>query len=282
MRKLGAVLAAAALAGCVASSSSGEERFPTSEDFPPGAMQRIDLIAGGGHDWTLSALRADRVGAEWRIVIVTGTPSWSEYWAPTLASAPEGLALIVADRPGFAQSEPQNAVTDIRAQAEALATLIESTPPEQRVVLIGQSYGAAVAATLAEMRADRVEALVLMSPFMGDRGPTARRLLGLGAVAEPLLPRDLRNALAEIRNQPAQLAEAKAVMDRLEIPIVVLHGDDDDFAPLAAAESLAEEIGAELMVVPAGDHFLNACCVDAVLAAASRAIDRAEARRAPD
>ena len=35
--------------------------------------------------------------------IVTGTPSWSEYWAPTLAGAPENWEVIVADRPGFQQ-----------------------------------------------------------------------------------------------------------------------------------------------------------------------------------
>lgn len=278
MKRGGAAVLAAVLAGCVV-AGDGPERFPTSEDFPPGMMQRIDLVAGGGHDWTLSALRADKIGAGWRAVIVTGTPSWSEYWAPTLARAPDGLSMIVADRPGFAESEPQKAVTSIRAQAEALTTLIDATPPEQRIVLIGQSYGAAVAATLAAIRPERVEAVVLMSPYLGDRGPTARRLVGLGAVAEPLLPRDLRNALAEIRAQPAQLPEARAVIEGLTIPIIVLHGENDDFVPVSAAKSLADAIEAELVVVPAGDHFLNACCVDAVLAAAARAIEQAEARR---
>jgi pimeloyl-ACP methyl ester carboxylesterase len=278
MRLIAAIAALLLVASCVA-DGEGEERFPTSEDYPPGVMSRIDLPDAGGSGWRLSALTTPTRAGDWKIVVVTGTPSWSEYWAPTIAAAPADVTMIVADRPGFAKSEPRQAVTDITAQANALAAMLDG-PEGQKVVLVGQSFGGPISALLAAARPDKVRALVLMSAYFGDRGATARRLYGLGGVARPLLPRDLKNAVAEVGAQPPQLAAANAALERLTIPIIVLHGDEDSFVPVDAARSLAGRLGprAELVIVEDGDHFLNACCVKDVIAAAERGIALAEAR----
>lgn len=271
------IAAAGLLAACIATGDDGG-RFPTSGSFPSTMMNRTSFAAGGGHPWMLSALRTpDRASAPWKIVVVTGTPSWSEYWAPTLAKLPADREMIVADRPGFAMSEPKGAVTSIRQQAEALSAMLDG-PPEQKVVLIGQSYGGPVSTLLAAMRPDKVKALVLMSAFYGEPGPTARALGGWGTAVSWVLPRDLGNALAELKGQKPQLAEARQELARLSIPIVVLHGDRDTFVEPPAALRLAAAIGprATMRMVPGGDHFLNACCVDAVLAAAEEGIARAE------
>jgi hypothetical protein len=51
-------------------------------------MERIDFTAGVPEGWRISALQTpERPDATWKVVIVTGTPSWSEYWAPTIARA---------------------------------------------------------------------------------------------------------------------------------------------------------------------------------------------------
>ena len=257
---------------------SGHERFPTSKDFSTDIMMRVALTAGGRTPWRLSALETPRATPPaWRIVVVTGTPSWSEFWAPTLAKIGADREMIVADRPGFAESDPRRAVTDIEAQAEALeATLGDA--PGQKVVLVGQSYGGPIATVLAARRPDKVKALVLMSAYFGERGPTIRRLSAMGSLVRPALPRDMQNALAEIDHQKTQLPLAREALGALKIPVIVLHGDDDDFIPLAAAHRRAEAAGprAEFMLAPGGDHFLNACCVDAVIGATERGISEAE------
>lgn len=239
---------------------------------------RVPLTATGATPWRLTALETPRAApAPWRIVVVTGTPSWSEYWAPTLAKIGPDREMIVADRPGFRGSEPQRAVTDIEAQAAALEAML-GDHPDQKVVLVGQSYGGPIATLLAARRPDKVKALVLMSAFFGDRGPTIRRLSALGSLVRPVLPRDMKNALAEIDDQKPQLPKARAALARLDIPVIVLHGDDDSFIPLDAAKRLAAEAGprAAFVETPGGDHFLNACCVDAVLDAVERGVKAAE------
>jgi len=273
---LAAMLLAACAAACTMKPPQ-EKRFPTSKDFPPTMMGRSSFAAGGGHGWRISTLATPSRGAAWKIVIITGTPSWSEYWAPTLARVPAGREMIVADRPGFALSEPEAAVTAISDQADALAPMAAAAPG-QKVVIVGQSYGAPVAALIAARHPDQVQGLVLMSGFFGARGPTARRLVALGAVARPLLPRDLKNALAEVRNQEPQLPKIRAALAALPMPVLVLHGGKDTFVPPAAARALAEGAHARYVEVASGDHFLNACCVSDVLAAVETVIAEAEAR----
>jgi pimeloyl-ACP methyl ester carboxylesterase len=287
MRRLlstfGLGLALLGVAACiqVEVGEEGSERFPISSDYPPGTMERVDFVAAGPDGWRISALRTpDRPDADWKVVIITGTPSWSEYWAPTIAAMPPSREIIVADRPGFAQSEPEEAVRDLARQAEALSPMLEARPG-QRVLIVGQSFGAPVATLMASRYADRVDAVVLVSAYFGDRGPTARRMLGVGRVTRPILPRDLRNSIAEVSAQEEQLPVVWQAFEGLSQPVVFVHGDEDTFVPIEADQRIADQHGRTLIRIPGGDHFLNACCVPALLGAMEEAIAQAEARQAP-
>ncbi len=243
-------------------------------------MERIDFTAGVPEGWRISALRTpERADATWKVVIITGTPSWSEYWAPTIADLPHTREMIVADRPGFRTSEPEEAVRDLAKQADALAPMLEAREG-QRVLLVGQSFGAPVATLMAQRYPDRVDAIVLVSAYFGDRGPTARRLFGAGQLIQGMLDRDLKNSITEVRAQTAQLPTVWTALRGLQQPIVFIHGDEDTFVPLQADQRIAAEYGHTLITVPGGDHFLNACCVPALLGAFEQAISEAEGREA--
>lgn len=279
--KLSIVLSALALSACaIGTSEDDNDRFPTSSSYPPGTMERIDFVAGVPEHWRISALQTPaRPDATWKVVIITGTPSWSEYWAPTIADLPTTREMIVADRPGFRTSEPEDAVRELAKQADALAPMLETRPGE-RVLLVGQSFGAPVATLMAARYSDRVQALVLVSPYFGDRGPTARRMFGAGRLFHGMLPRDLRNSITEVTAQTDQLPAVWTALRGLQQPLVFIHGDDDSFVPLEASQRIAAEYDHTLITVPGGDHFLNACCVPALLAAFEQAIAEAEGREA--
>jgi pimeloyl-ACP methyl ester carboxylesterase len=280
MRKFIVALFALFVSACVVTTGDeGSPRFPVSSDFPPGTMERISFTAAVPEAWRISALRTpERSAAPWKIVIVTGTPSWSEYWAPTIAALPETREMIVADRPGFRDSEPRDAVREIAKQAEALSPMLEARPG-QRVLLVGQSFGAPIAALMAARYPERVDAVLFMSSYFGERGPTGNRLFGLGRIVQPLLPRDLDNSLAEIAAQRRQLPAAFTALRALKQPAVFVHGDDDSFVQLDSAARVSSEIGATLVTIAGGDHFLNACCVPALVTAMETAIAEAEAER---
>lgn len=266
----------------LAACAGGEgNRFPTSASYPAGTMQRVALTASVPEAWPLSVLTTNHPNAPWKLVIITGTPSLSEYWAPTLAAASPDLQIVVADRPGFKGSGPQTAVTDIATQARALSVLLEPSNPSQKIILAGQSYGGPIATLMAESNPDKVSGLVLVSAFFGERGPTINRLSMAGGLTRGVLGRDLRNGLDELKNQAPQLPAAFSALERIKVPIVVLHGQKDTFVTMEAAQRLAARAKAPLIQVPAGDHFLNACCVADLLGAVAIVQTRSAAVATP-
>ncbi len=241
------------------------EHVPTSQFYTDDVVRRIAFQAGGGHGWRISALSTPRAKAPpWKIVVITGAPSWAEYWAPALAALPQDREMIVVDRPGFAGSEPVEYVGDIRVQAQALMPLLE-TAPNQKLLLVGQSYGAAIAALMAANRPARLQGLVLLSGFFGETGPTGRWLVELGGRllkwVPRLVPRDLKNAVLEVRDQHTQLDHLHNALSRLSVPVHVVHGDADDFAPIETAERLVGETRTRRPMafrrVEGANHFFN-------------------------
>lgn len=247
---------------CFESAASRRpEHVPVSACYPDTVVRRIAFQAGGGNDWRISALTTPREApAPWKIVVVTGAPSWAEYWAETLAALPQDREMVVVDRPGFANSEPVEYVGDIRVQAAALAPLLEA-PRGQKVLLVGQSYGAAIASLMAAGNPGKVAGLVLLSGFFGEAGPTAKWLVDLGTRVVGLIPRDLRNAVLEVSGQKTQLEHMHEALGRVNAPVHVVHGTADDFAPIATAERLVAETKTRRPIrfqrVEGADHFLN-------------------------
>jgi pimeloyl-ACP methyl ester carboxylesterase len=265
---------------CLESAALGRsEHVPTSEDYPESVMRRIIFEAGGGLGWKISALATTReTPAPLKIVVVPGAPSWAEYWAPVLAALPQDREMIVVDRPGFAASEPATCVPDIRLQALALSPLLQAAPGQQ-ILLVGQSYGAAIAAVLASRNPRPLAGVVLLSSFLGEPGPTARWLVDLGMRVLTLIPRDLRHAILEVSGQSAQLVHMRQALRRVSAPVHVIHGDADDFAPIELAERLARETRSRRPIrfirVPGANHFLNDGPVEVLMNALERCVPAA-------
>jgi pimeloyl-ACP methyl ester carboxylesterase len=247
---------------CIECAAKGRtEHAPTSADYPDTVLRRTSFIAGGGHGWRISVLETPREKpAPWKIVVITGAPSWAEYWAETMAALPRDREMVVVDRPGYAASEPLHPVSDIRVQAQALAPALRAERG-QKVLLVGQSYGAAIASIMAAENPGKVAALVLLSSFFGEPGPTARWLIDMGSKALKMIPRDLRHAVMEAAGQRPQLVHAHHALMQLDIPIHMVHGEKDDFAPIEAAERLARETPTRRPIrfvsTPGANHFLN-------------------------
>jgi pimeloyl-ACP methyl ester carboxylesterase len=250
----------------IESAATGRaEHVPTSDLYTDDVVRRIAFQAGGGHGWRISALSTPRAKPPpWKIVVITGAPSWAEYWAPALAALPQDREMIVVDRPGFAGSEPVEYVGDIRVQAAALMPLLV-TAPNQKLLLVGQSYGAAIATLMAANHPARLQGLVLLSGFFGETGPTGRRLVELGSRLLKWfprhVPRDLRNAVYEVRDQHTQLDHMRQALVGLKVPVHVVHGDADDFAPIEIAERLVAETRTRRPMafrrVEGANHFFN-------------------------
>lgn len=237
------------------------EHRPVRETWPETVVRPMEFTAGGDLGWNISALSTPRAKpAAWKIVVITGAPSWPEYWAPVMAALPADREMVVVCRPGYGASGPADGAFDIETQALALTPLL-ATARGQKLMLVGQSYGGAIATLMAAAHPGKVGALVLLSPYLSELGPTARWLVALGARVSHIIPRDLRHAVREVSGQPAQIHLMRAALQHVRAPIHVIHGDVDDFAPIAAARHLARTTGARrpprFVEVPGANHFMT-------------------------
>lgn len=247
---------------CVETALAGRaEHHPTDVAYPENVLGRVSFEAGGGLGWRISALTTPRTRpAPWKIVVVTGAPSWAEYWAPVMAALPADREMIVVDRPGYGLSEPDQPVPNIQVQALALSPLL-SAAPGQKILLVGQSYGAAISVLMAAAQPSVVGGLVLLSSYLGEAGPTARWLVDTGVWLKGVIPRDLKTAVTEVSGQAEQLAPVREALTTLSVPIHMIHGDADDFAPVALARKLAEDTPSrrpiQFHVAAGAGHFLT-------------------------
>ena len=247
---------------CLESALSGRtEHRSTAIDYPDTVVRRETFEAGGRLGWTISTLVTPRRSpAPWKIVVITGAPSWAEYWAPVMAALPQDREMVVVDRPGYGASEPSVCVPDLRMQAIALAPLIR-VAKGQRLVLVGQSYGAAIALMMAAATGARVDRLILLSSYLGEQGPAGRRLIEAGTRFLGVIPRDLRHAVVEVTSQAAQIDLVHRALRGVRAPIHMIHGDADDLAPIAVARAFALQARSRrpisFQAADRAGHFLN-------------------------
>ncbi len=175
-----------------------------------------------------------------------------------------GFAFWAHDHAGHGRSEGERvlitSVDDLIADADALLGLARAAHPGLPVVVAGHSLGATVAALLTGERllgtADAPAALVLTGSSLLPESSPLEALLASG-----IDPWELRKDPGEltrhagyaqqIRDDPltwqgglrretlAALTEAAprlhAVVGRLDLPVLLLHGAEDDIAPAADA-----------------------------------------------
>ena len=193
-------------------------------------------------------------GAGPRIVLVHGASGSAATWAPVLAAL-SGREVLAPDLPGRRGSPG----APLEANAGWLSRLLEALggPPP---VLVGHSYGGAVALSLALEAPARVAGLAFVSS--GARLRVAPAILEAVAAATEVAPFRLDAAFGE--GTPAEVIEAYAAacastppataladwracdsfdaldrLDHVRVPVRVIYGDADLLTPPKQAVVLA-------------------------------------------
>lgn len=178
---------------------------------------------------------------------------------------------VALDLPGHGEGDPAD---DIDALAAAVGTALEEVPGPRAVV--GHSLGGAVALELAIVRPELVDGLVVISSAGRLGVPDAtvaraaedfaaeRERLIAGSFADPTAPmaRRARQAI-DAGGERALLADYAACrsvallgrLDAVRVPVLLIVGDDDPFAPMRFSEELARELPlSQMVVIPGARH----------------------------
>jgi len=137
--------------------------------------------------------------------------------------AAEGLNVVLLEYRGYGKSSGRPSEAGLYRDADTAYRYLSSILPSEKIVLFGESLGAAVATDLAIR--ERTAGLILESAF-----PSVRHL---GQLHYPLVPGFIYNHLSHSYNTLAKIG-------RLEIPVLFIHGSRDEIVPIAMGEELFE------------------------------------------
>ena len=122
------------------------------------------------------------------VVLLHGLGASYAMWEPVAEElARRGISVLVPDLLGFGRSRDIGTTFSLAEHAMAVARLMDGSGASAPLV-VGHSFGCAVAAQLARTRADRVAGLVLVSPpAFRDRERARARLARRGWLARHVL-----------------------------------------------------------------------------------------------
>jgi pimeloyl-ACP methyl ester carboxylesterase len=245
------------------------------------------------------SVRFDDEGRGDPVLLLHGFPTTRFLWkrvAPLLVEA--GLRVIAPDLVGYGESSCPPAVEpDMASQARWMLALLDALGIE-RAAVVAHDVGTAAAQFLAARAPERAAALVLMDGVHGAEW-AMDAVAPILTWAQParlfrLLVRQLRTSgpvrldeevarevLAPYQGEeggakliraaralhPEQMAEIMPALRLRRVPARVLWGEHDAYLALdEVGRPLAELLGAELVVLPAG-HFAPLDCPRQVAAA---------------
>ena len=142
--------------------------------------------------------------------------------------------IVSVDRVGYGKSalkmkKKRRYVTSIATQAKALLPVFELNHSDQKVIVLGRSYGAPIAAKMVSMVPEKVKELIMVSPVID---PDKEKFYwfskwGRNALVQLFLPGDFNTATAEKYSHSDELKKLLPVWQNLQIPTTVIQGGND-------------------------------------------------------
>ncbi|MFU8828670.1 MAG: alpha/beta fold hydrolase [Phycisphaerales bacterium] len=233
-------------------------RFRVMREF---RIPDIQVCLESGRSGPLAVYRSlanDRAARP--VIYIHGSPANAWWWKRYLERPIAGTRTILIDRPGFGRSDWGGPVVSFADQAGAVAALLDTLKAEfdERPILLGHSFGGAIAARVAIDHPDRIAGLIIAA---GVLSPSLKRLSGAGRTGHAfrwVLPRGLRHCSAEYLAAVEQLEELRPMLRMIEPPVLMVHGKRDLLVPCKDVNDVQREFtgAASLRVVKlSAGHF---------------------------
>jgi len=197
------------------------------------------------------------------LVFVHGSPGSLQAYEDFLKDS-EILAhfdMIAIDRPGFGYSDFGKMEPSLFVQAELLASVLKDFSKRKKI-LIGHSMGGPVITKTAMNFPELVDGLVMVAPSVSAKlEPPVwwRKMLDL-PILRFFLPPAFRVCNQEIIPLEGELENIESDWKNLEIPITIIHGEEDDLVPVGNSdfvETMAiNSTAVKINKIKGGNHFI--------------------------
>lgn len=178
--------------------------------------------------------------AKWRLICLPGTPSQPYLFSRLLRIASEDLEIVVINRLGFHKSH-SSPVLNFNDQVRVVEPFLN----DKRNIILGISYGGALALTAALNYPDKIEGVITGAALITEPHNYARAIVGSEAFKklEGVTPKKVKHMKAEIVGRRKQIGPLLKRLSELRVPVEVLHGTLDTLVPKSDAQLLADAIG---------------------------------------
>lgn len=197
------------------------------------------------------------------LVFIHGSPGSWQAWETYLKDSrlSKIYRLIAVDRPGFGFSGLGKPERSLSQQAADIAVVFKRFDVEQKVILVGHSYGGPVVARLAADYPDKVAALVILA---GSMDPALEKTLFIQKLAHNpflswLVPPFAYSTNEEILALPQELSTLKKDLLSIKVPVVVIHGTNDTLVPFENVAYMKQHLTnapLEIITLSEGSHFI--------------------------
>lgn len=220
-------------------------------------------------------LHFDERGTGTPLLLIHGFPFSGKMWAGQLDNFSKSARVLVPDLPGFGDSPIRGWRASVDQYAEDCFAVLDALDIMEPVVIGGLSMGGYIALAAARLVQLRIRGLILVSTRAGadsaeskaGRDQTIAQVKESGAsiVADGMYPKllspgayndhpDVADELKEIMRGATPegiVAALTAMRDRpdstesladLHMPVLIIHGKDDQIIPPAEAEAIAKAI----------------------------------------
>ncbi len=166
------------------------------------------------------------------ILFIHGSPGSWDAWADYLNDKDlyDRSFMMAVDRPGFGQSNDGNADYSLKEQADSIIGAVqEIISPEQKIIVVGHSYGGPVALKIATDYPQSIQSLVLLAPAISPDLMNVRwynRLANLWGI-HSILPTALHHSNEEMLSLPSELAKMQPDLSVIKFPITLIQGGKD-------------------------------------------------------
>lgn len=198
------------------------------------------------------------------VIFIHGSPGNWKGWAEYLVDEEliKKAHLIAVDRPGFGQSGKGKVERSLAQQAKDLSALLDKAEKNQRVILVGHSYGGPLVSRLAMDYPQKITDLIILAgsidPALEEtkwyQYPAQWRIINWA------VPTDLLVTNREILALKSDLIAMLPLWKNIHQRVTVIQGEKDDLVPPANADFAKKElVGAkplEIVRLPNNNHFL--------------------------
>ncbi|HEV7251719.1 MAG TPA: alpha/beta hydrolase [Mesorhizobium sp.] len=222
------------------------------------------------------------------LVLLHGIPTWSYLFHAAIPELAGGVRVIAPDLLGYGYSDKRDCFDrSVKVQARMVIALLDELEIE-RATILGHDIGGAVAQVLAVEHGDRVRRLILNNSVGYDRWPVGGPIelgdpfFGDKSVDEvlrfniegsfPDYPAEFSSAvLAPYSDEEGKISlvrdasglstnhtmELVPLLSRIDVPVLLLWGEEDQWCKLAIAERFQSDIRqARLVTIKDAGHWV--------------------------